>query len=74
MIVLHRRDRKKPKTQDERKLRCSKRRWKVESLFAWLSPFRRLVVRYERRAVNYLGFIHLGCIIIMVRTHLCDEF
>ncbi len=29
--------------------------------------FRRLVVRYERRAENYLGFVKLGCIVILLR-------
>jgi transposase len=67
MIAPHRRNRKKAKTQDGRKLRCYKRRWKVERLFAWLGNFRRLVVRYERRAENYLGFVHLGCLIILLR-------
>jgi hypothetical protein len=36
MIAPHRRNRKKAKTQDGRKLRRYKRRWKVERLFAWL--------------------------------------
>jgi transposase len=36
MIAPHRRHRKKPKTQDGRPLRRSKRRWKVECFFAWL--------------------------------------
>ena len=67
MIAPHRRNRKKQKTQDGRKLRRYKRRWKVERLFAWLSNFRRLVVRYERRAENYLGFVQLGCVIILLR-------
>jgi len=40
---------------------------KVERLLAWLSNFRRLVVRYERRAENYPGFSHLGCIIILLK-------
>jgi transposase len=53
MIAPHRRNRKKPKIQDGRKLRRYKRRWKIEWLFAWLENFRRLVVRYERRAENY---------------------
>jgi transposase len=52
MIAPHRRNRKKPRTQDGRKLRRYKRRWKVERLFAWLSNFRRLVVRYERRGTT----------------------
>lgn len=67
MIAPHRRNRKKNKTQDGRKLRRYKRRWKVERLFAWLSNFRRLVVRYERRAENYLGFVQLGCVVILLR-------
>jgi transposase len=66
MIAPHRRRRQKPKTQDGRKLRRYKRRWKVERLFAWLGNFRRLVVRYERRADNFLGFVHLGCIVILL--------
>jgi transposase len=39
----------------------------VERLFAWLGNFRRLVVRYERRVDNYLGLVHLGCIVILLR-------
>jgi len=67
MIAPHRRGRKKPKTQDGRPLRRYKRRWKIERLFAWLGNFRRLVVRYERSALNYLGFVQLGCILILLR-------
>jgi hypothetical protein len=33
----------------------------------WFGSFRRLVVRYERRADNFLGFTHLGCIVILLR-------
>lgn len=67
MIAPHRHNRKKPPTQDGRSLRRYKRRWKVERLFAWLGNFRRLVVRYEYHAANYLGFVHLGCILIFLR-------
>jgi transposase len=49
LIAPYRRNWKKAKIQDGRKLRRYKRRWKVERLFAWLGNFRRLVVRYERR-------------------------
>lgn len=67
MIAPHRRNRKKTKTQDGRKLRRSKRRWKVERLFAWLQNFRRLVVRYERHVANFLAFIQLACSVILLR-------
>jgi transposase len=70
MIAPHRRNRTRPKTQDGRPLRRYKRRWKIERLFAWLGNFRRLVVRYERHALNYLGFVHLGCILILLRQGL----
>lgn len=65
MIAPNRKNR--TKTQDGRPLRRYKRRWKVERLFAWLHNFRRLVVRYERHARNFLGMLHLGCIVILTR-------
>ena len=67
MVAPHRRGRKKPKTQDGRKLRPYRRRWKVERLFAWLQNFRRIVVRYEYHADNFLGMVLLGCIKILLR-------
>ena len=42
-------------------------RWRVERLFAWLHNFRRLVTRYEYHAINFLGFLWLGCIVILLR-------
>lgn len=70
MIAPHRRNRTRPKTQDGRPLRRYRRRWKMERLFAWLGNFRRIVVRYERYALNYLGFVHIGCILILLRQGL----
>ena len=55
-------------TQDGRPLRRYKRRWKVERLFAWLQNSRRLVTRYERRASNFAGFLHLACAMILLRA------
>jgi transposase len=68
MIAPHKRNRRSDtKTQDGRTLRRFTRRWKVERLFAWLYNFRRLVVRYEYRAQNYLGFLRIACLIILIR-------
>lgn len=67
MIAPHRKNRKKRRTQDGRKLRRYKRRWKIERLFAWLQNFRRLVVRYEYKDENFLGMAQLGCIVILLR-------
>ncbi len=70
MIAPQRRGRKKPATQDGRALRRYRRRWKVERLNAWLQNFRRILTRHEYHAENYLGFVHLGCIKILLRQYL----
>ena len=69
LIAPHKSNRKKPATQDGRALRRYKRRWKVERLFAWLQNFRRIVVRYEYHDENYLGFVHLGWMLILLRAY-----
>lgn len=39
----------------------------IERLFAWLQNFRRLVVRYEHHAENFLGMLDLACCLILLR-------
>ena len=70
MIAPHKQNRRKPKTQDGRNLRRYKRRWKVERFFAWLQNFRRVATRFDYKDENYLGFVHLGCIVILLRSYL----
>lgn len=41
--------------------------WVVERTFAWLNQFRRLRVRYEKRADIHEAFLALGCILICWR-------
>jgi transposase len=55
------------RSQDGRPLRRYKRRWKIERLFAWITSFRRIPVRYEYWIDNYLRFLHLACILILLR-------
>lgn len=50
--------------QDGRKLRRYKKRWVIERTNAWLQNFRRLVVRYERHATNFIALVHLACALI----------
>ena len=59
--------RRSRRKQDGRSLRRYKKRWKVERLFAWLKQFRRINTRWERKADNYLGFVLLGCAVILLR-------
>ena len=70
MIAPHKSNRKKPKTQDGRKLRRYRNRGKVERLFAWLQNFRRITTRYEYHIHNYPGMVQLGCIVILLRSFL----
>ena len=43
------------------------RRWVVERTLAWLSKCRGLLVRYEKKAVNFLGLLQLACALIWIR-------
>jgi transposase len=54
------------KSQDRRHLRRYRRRWKVERLFAWLHHFRRLMTRWEYHIEDFLGFVHLGCLKLLL--------
>ena len=67
LIAPHREGRTKPATQDGRPLRRYRRRWKIERLFAWLQHFRRINTRYEYYPLNFLGFVQLGCLVILMR-------
>jgi len=53
--------------QDGRRFRRYRRRWKVERLFAWLKQFRRIATRWEFKSENYLGFLYLGCLVVLLR-------
>ena len=66
LIAPHRSNRRNT-TQDLRRLRRYRRRWKIERLFTWLQNFHRLIVRYERYADNFLGMLYLGCSLILLR-------
>jgi transposase len=70
LIAPRRSNRSKPRTQDGRALRRYRRRRKVERLNAWPQNFRRIATRFEYHAENHLGFVHLGCIKILLRCYL----
>jgi len=43
------------------------RRWVVERTLGWLSKCRAILVRYEKKAANYLGLIKVACILLWYR-------
>ena len=53
--------------------KLGRHRWVVERTLAWLNRFRRLTVRYERRADIHAAFLALACALIcwnFVERHL----
>ena len=66
LIAPHRSNRKM-KTQDGRRLRRYARRWIVERFFAWLQWKRRLLVRWEYYAENFLGFVQLASVMMLLK-------
>jgi transposase len=44
--------------------KLGRHRWVVERTLAWLSKYRRLTIRYERRDDIHEAFLHLGCSLI----------
>jgi transposase len=44
------------------------RRWVVERTHSWLHRFRRILVRWEKRADTYLAMLHLACALITWRA------
>jgi len=44
------------------------RRWKVERTHSWINRARRLLIRWEKKVANYLGFLHLQFAIVALRT------
>ncbi len=43
------------------------RRWVVEACHSWFNRFRKIMVRYEKKARNYLALLHLAAAIICWR-------
>ncbi|HET6229177.1 MAG TPA: transposase [Longimicrobiaceae bacterium] len=43
------------------------RRWVVEVCHSWFNRFRRLLIRWDKRADSYLGFVQLAATLIIYR-------
>lgn len=65
--VAHIRRLGEEKLDAEGVVRYPARRWVVERTFAWLSRCRGLLVRYERKAANYLGLLQWACALLWYR-------
>ena len=55
------------KLDAEKKKTQPARRWVVERTFAWLSRWRGILIRWEKKADNYLATLKLACALIWYR-------
>jgi putative transposase len=44
------------------------RRWVVERTHSWMNRFRRILIRWDKQADNYLAFLHFACALITFRA------
>lgn len=52
----------------KRSARTRARRWVVERTHSWMNRFRRVLVRWEKKAQNYLALLHLTLGVITWRA------
>lgn len=60
-LTLHLRTRGDEAQAKRRHPHAKARRWVVERAHSWLNRFRRLLVRWEKKALNYAAMLHLAC-------------
>jgi transposase len=63
-VIPPRANRKEPREYDEH---LDKERNKVERLINLIKQYRRVATRYEKTAQNFLAFIHVASIMVLLR-------
>jgi hypothetical protein len=67
-IAPHRSKRKPENvTQDRRPRQRSARRGTVEGTIAWIQPFRRLCIPWEKSSTLFGGFLPLSCTLLLLK-------
>jgi putative transposase len=67
-FTLHLRTRGEEAQALKRRAGVKARRWVVERTHSWMNRFRRILIRWEKKAENYLGMLHLACALITWRA------
>lgn len=62
------------KLDDDGRKRFPARRWVVERTLGWLNKYRGLLVRYEKKAANYVAQLQLACALIWFRRYMLLRF
>ena len=63
--ILSRGDEKKEKKRNPKK---KARRWVVERTHSWLNRFRRVLIHWEKKSINYDAILHFVSAIITIRA------
>lgn len=67
LICPHRSNRVKRPTQDGRKLRRRRHRWKIERVNAWLQSYGRIAIRKDQLGAMFLGWTQLACLFTILK-------
>ena len=51
----------------KRSAKFKARRWVVERTHSWMNRFRRILIRWEKKPMNYLALLHFVCALITYR-------
>lgn len=68
--IAHIRPRGEEKKEKERNPDFKTRRWVVEVTHSFFNRFRKLLVRFEKKSVNYLALVQFACAIIVWRKYI----
>jgi putative transposase len=66
-VVHTARKRRRGEPHPPRTARHLARRWVIERTNSWHNRYRKLRIRYEKHASNYLGLVQLACALIVYR-------
>jgi transposase len=67
-FTAHIRSRGEEAQELKRKAGVRARRWVVERTHSWMNRFRRILIRWEKKPENYIGFLHFACALIAFRA------
>lgn len=67
-FTAHIRSRGEEREEQAREAGKRARRWVVERTHSWMNRFRRILVRWEKKANHYLAFLHFACGLIAFRA------
>ena len=57
------------KLDNKGRKRRKARRWVVERTISWLNRCRAILIRWDKKAENYLGMLQLACALLWYRRH-----